>query len=87
VYKLGKHRLFYCSNSDLQTNVAAEIIKPSLEISDLIEMTYFNDKLYYFDVCFTESGSHVFNVYENGVKKHREILSVSGGNLILYPEG
>jgi len=50
-------------------------------------MTYFNDKLYYFDVCFTEPGSHVFNVYENGVKKHREILSVSGGNLILYPKG
>ena len=87
MYKLGKHRLFYCSNSNSQVNVNAEVIKPSLETSDLIDMIYFGDKLYYMDVCFDEIGSHVFNVYENGIKKHREILLVSGGDLILYPEG
>lgn len=87
MYKIGKHRLFYCSNANFQVNITAEIIKPNLETGDLIEMTYFDDKLYYMDVYFTDIGSHVFNVYENGVRKHREILLISGGNLILYPEG
>ena len=79
--------MFYCSNSDSQVNVTAEIIKPSLKTSELIEMAYFGDKLYYLDVCFDECGSNVFNVYENGVKKHREILLVFGSSLIIYPEG
>lgn len=79
--------MFYCAASDSETTITAEIIKPSLKTSDLIEMTYFGDKLYYLDVVFSEVGSHVFNVYENGVKKHREILLVSNGSLILYPEG
>lgn len=85
MYRLGKHRLFYCSVSGSQANVAAEIITPCLETSGLIEMTYFDNNLYYFDVVFTVIGSHVFTVYENGIKKHREILVVSNSSLILYP--
>lgn len=78
--------MFYCSNSDYQVNVTAKIIKPNLKNTE-IGMTYFTDKLYYFEVCFGETGSHVFVVYENGIQKHREILLVSGGgDLTIYPE-
>lgn len=60
---------------------------PNLEIKGPFIMDFFADGLYYIDVVFTKLGSHVFYVYENNVKKHEEILVVSGGQYVIYPKG
>jgi len=78
--------LFYASTPGSQSVVTVDIITPSLKKNGLYEMIYLYDSLYYLDVCFTELGSHVFTVFENGIKKHRDILLVSNSDLILYPE-
>ena len=86
MYRLGTNRLFYASTPGSQSVVTVDIITPSLKKNGLYEMIYLYDSLYYLDVCFTELGSHVFTVFENGIKKHRDILLVSNSDLILYPE-
>lgn len=86
VYRLGTNRLFYVATSDSELTVTVDITMPSLKTSGLLTMTSVNNGLYYLDMCFTELGSHVFTVFEDGVKKYRDILLVSNGDLILYPE-
>ena len=85
MYKLGTNRLFYTATSDSQLAVTFNITTPSLKNNGLHEMNYLQDGLYYLDIVFTELGSHVFTVYEDGIRKYRDILLVSNGDLVIYP--
>jgi len=78
--------LFYQSKEESQQGVTAVVVSPNLEEEGPFNMVYISDGLYYLDFCFSMSGSHVFYVYENGVKRHNEILVVSSSNLIIYPK-
>lgn len=49
-------------------------------------MVQFENNLYYLDVVFSCKGSYVFTVFEDGVKMHQDILHVSAGKYIIYPE-
>jgi len=87
VYVRGKHRLFYQSNVETQQVVTAKIITPELETKGPLTMAFLSEGLYYMDVWFTKMGSHVFYVYENGIKKKQEILVVEQApRYIIYPD-
>jgi hypothetical protein len=86
VYARGKNRLFYQSKILEEKDVFLEITTPSLDVLSNVGMTYFEDGLYYADIWFLDLGSHVFKVYEDGEIKHKEILHVSSGKYIIYPE-
>jgi hypothetical protein len=85
VYSVGSNRIWYSSDSAEGKLVEADILTPQLERSDKREMTDFHE-LYYIDVLFTVRGSHVIRVFEDNVLRHRDILVVDRGNLIIYPE-
>lgn len=85
MYSIGVNRLFYQSKEETQQAVAAVVVSPNLEEEGPFNMVYRSNGLYYLDFCFSMSGSHVFYVYENEVKRHNEILVVSNSNLIIYP--
>lgn len=40
----------------------------------------------YLDVIFRKYGSYLFIVFEDDVKTHQDILHVSAGKYIVYPE-
>jgi len=84
MYELGNHRLFYQAKEKISVTVI--IRTPDLGVTGPFDMIFVDDKLYYFDIVFRQLGSHVFDIYENGVKRHRDILVVSGGNLVIYPK-
>jgi len=85
-YVKGNHRLFYQSNELDPQTVVAKIITPLLKKIGPWEMTFIENGLYYLDVCFTATGSHVFYVYENGEQKHQDILVIdNGAGLYIYP--
>jgi len=87
VYSRGRTRLFYQSNIDIAQTVTAKIINPELETKGPLSMTFVSDGLYYMDVWFTKIGSYVFYVYENGVRKHKDILVVGDSlRYIIYPD-
>ena len=87
MYKRGKNRLFYQSKEETKQTIVVEIITPSLNTIGPLNMEFFNKGLYYIDVWFSDLGSHVFYVYENNVQKYRDILVVSSGKYVIYPDG
>ena len=87
MYNRGNNRLFYQSNTSSEQKVTAEVIKPDLTMVGPFEMMFVEDGLYYLDIFFTDFGSHVFYVYEEGVKKFRDILRVNNGQFVIYPKG
>lgn len=87
MYSKGNQRLFYQSSKDVLANVTATIRLPDLTVKGPFEMTPVDYKLYYLDVVFMAFGTHVFDVYEDSVRTHREFITVSDGNIIFYPEG
>jgi len=85
VYSIGKQRLFYISKIFGNKIVEAEIVNPSLVKSNKFLMTYLEDDIYYLDVVFKSHGSYIFKVYEDGDIKLRDILVVSRGQHLFYP--
>lgn len=65
--------------------VETEIINPSLIKSDRFLMAYLEGDIHYIDVTFRTRGSYIFRVYEDGILKHKDILTVSGGQHLFYP--
>jgi len=86
VYSIGKQRLFYISKVSGNNIVETEIINPGLNKSPRFPMVYFEDNIYYFDIHFKTRGSYVFRIYENNVLVHKDILKVSSGKYVVYPE-
>lgn len=85
-YRVGKNRIFYESNDSQGKDIKIEILNPLLQKSDKLQMNYFENNIFYIDVWFRNIGSHIIRVFENGVEKHKDILSVSEPGLIIYPK-
>lgn len=49
-------------------------------------MTFFEDNTYYIDIWFKNLGSYLIRVFEDGDKKHEDILVVSTGSHVIYPD-
>ena len=86
MYLRGKNRIFYKSNTVGNKIVEIDILNSKLERTNKLPMTFFNDNTYYIDIWFRNIGSYLFRVFENGIKKHEDILVVSAGNHIIYPD-
>ena len=86
MYQIGTNRLFYSSESCFGKTVEIDVLSPDLVRSEKQTMLPVDD-VFYADVYFNVKGSYLIRVFENGELKHRDVLIVSSGNLILYPEG
>jgi len=86
VYTIGKQRLFYISAISENKTVETEITGPSLKTYGRYNMTYINGGKFYIDITFMSQGSYIFEVFENGVFTHRDILKVDKGKYIVYPQ-
>ena len=85
MYNIGTNRLFYTSINAAGKNVSAEILTPQLK-KYTFEMKQFENNVYYLDVVFSCRGSYLFSVLEDGVETHQDILHVSAGKYVIYPE-
>ena len=85
MYNLGNNRLFYTSLTAEGTTVLAEILNPKLE-KHSFEMIQFEGNVYYLDIIFCYHGPYLFSVFEDGIEKHKDILHVSLGKHVIYPE-
>ena len=86
MYLRGKNRLYYKSNSVGNKTVEIDILNPKLERTNKLPMIFFEDNTYYIDIWFKNIGSYLIRVFEDGDKKHEDILVVSTGNHIIYPD-
>jgi hypothetical protein len=86
MYTIGKQRLFYVSQTSGNKLVEAEIISPTLTEYGPFEMTWLTDDTFYIDIIFRTSGSYVFKVFENSTQVHRDILRITRGRYVVYPQ-
>lgn len=84
-YRVGNNRLFYTSTTAHGKTIKLDILTPELKRSNRKVMKLIDD-IYYVDVVFQSIGSHFIRVFEDDVLKHNNILVVTHGNLIVYPD-
>ena len=86
-YLRGRNRLWYKSKtSDSEKSVEIDFLNPKLERTNKLPMIFLEDNTYYIDIWFKNIGSYLIRVFEDGDKKHENILVVSTGNHIIYPD-